>query len=117
MQDFRHLVVWQRGMQLVANCYLATRCLPREERFGLSTQMRRSAVSIPSNIAEGCGRRTDADFGRFLYIAYGSACELETQAIAAKLVTSVDEEPMNVVITGCEEVRRMLAALIAALKS
>ncbi len=102
-------------MELLTDCYVATRQFPEDERFGLVVQMRRSALSISSNIAEGCGRRTDADFARFLYIAYGSACELETQAIAASRVISVGEDHLRGIISGLEEIRRMLSGLIGAL--
>ncbi|MCZ6445408.1 MAG: four helix bundle protein [Planctomycetota bacterium] len=77
MQDFRNLEVWQRAYALALDVYRASRHFPREEIYSLTSQVRRCSISIPSNIAEGCGRQTDADFKRFLHIAMGSAAELE----------------------------------------
>ncbi len=77
MQDFRNLEVWQRAYALALDVYRASRQFPREEIYSLTSQVRRCSISIPSNIAEGCGRQTDADFKRFLHIAMGSAAELE----------------------------------------
>ncbi|MCZ6612403.1 MAG: four helix bundle protein [Planctomycetota bacterium] len=77
MQDFRNLEVWQRAYALALDVYRASRHFPREEIYSLTSQVRRCSISIPSNIAAGCGRQTDADFKRFLHIAMGSAAELE----------------------------------------
>ena len=77
MQDFRDLKVWEKSHQFVLSVYGATSSFPREEMYGLTSQLRRAAVSVPTNIAEGCGRGTDADFARFLQIAMGSACEAD----------------------------------------
>src|SRR5690349_16897890 len=90
--DYRQLIVWQKSMDLAENIYLQTASFPKEERYGLISQMRRSAVSIPTNIAEGQGRRsTDEEFIRFLLIALVSLCELETQielSLRLKLISS-----------------------------
>ena len=83
MKDFGDLKVWHEAHKLTLAVYRASAAFPREERYGLTAQMRRSAVSVPSNIAEGCGRR-GADFGRFMQIAMGSACELEYQLLLAR---------------------------------
>ncbi len=86
VRRYQALVVWQRAFDLCMDVYRATRAFPRSEMFGLRGQMRRAAVSIPSNIAEGFGRRTTADFLRPLYRAYGSICESQTQlSLSAKL--------------------------------
>jgi four helix bundle protein len=77
MQDFRQLKVWQKAHRFVLHVYEATQKFPAEERFGLTSQIRRAAVSIPANIAEGAVRSSDADFGRFLHIALGSASEVD----------------------------------------
>ena len=77
--NFKALEIWKRSRKLVKNTYLTTKTFPSEEKFGLVSQINRSAVSIPSNIAEGCGRGTDAQLVHFLDIAIGSNCELETQ--------------------------------------
>ena len=79
MHNFKELIVWQKARKIVKDIYLLTKKYPKEELFGLTQQIRRAAVSIPSNIAEGSGRGTNADFARFLDIANGSACEVETQ--------------------------------------
>jgi four helix bundle protein len=79
----KDLIVWQKSIALACKVYAATRTLPREERFGLSSQLRRAAVSIPSNIAEGSARRSRAEFMQFLHIARGSLSEIETQALIA----------------------------------
>jgi four helix bundle protein len=81
MNYFKELKVWQKAIELVTNTYLKSQSFPKEEIYGLTSQIRRCAVSIPSNIAEGCGRNTDKDFGRFLVIAFASANELEYQII------------------------------------
>jgi four helix bundle protein len=83
MRNFRNLDTWQMGRVICRQVYEQTRTFPANERFGLTQQMRRSAVSIPSNIAEGAARGSDADFRRFLFIARGSAAELETQLLIA----------------------------------
>lgn len=83
MKDFRHLQVWEESHQLVLAVYKATKEFPREELYGLTSQIRRASMSIPTNIAEGCGRGTDPDFARFLQIAMGSASEKEYQLILA----------------------------------
>ncbi|MCB9294289.1 MAG: four helix bundle protein [Lewinellaceae bacterium] len=79
MRNFRDYEIWNIGMDLVVDIYNCTASLPGEEKYGLQSQMRRSAVSMPSNIAEGCSRRSDKEFARFLEIALGSSFELETQ--------------------------------------
>jgi four helix bundle protein len=112
MQDYHKLTVWSRAMDLAENCYAATRCFPTTERFGIASQMNRSAVSIPANIAEGCGRGTNRDFARFLRMAYASACELETEALIAKRVGLSEPAPLEQLIDEVNEVRRMLNGLV-----
>ena len=84
MKDFRDLTVWQRSHQFVLHVYQTTSGFPKAEQFGLTSPIRRAAVSVPSNIAEGCGRGSDADFARFLQMAFGSACETEYQVLLAR---------------------------------
>ncbi len=84
MKDFRELKVWQKAHQLVLDLYRGTEAFPRKEQFGLTSQVRRAAVSIPGNIAEGCGRGGDAELSRFLQIAMGSASELEYYLVLAQ---------------------------------
>jgi four helix bundle protein len=112
MKDFRDLKVWEKAHELALGIYRRTVAFPREELYGLTSQVRRSGVSVPSNIAEGCGRGTDADFGRFLQIAMGSACELEYQLLLAhdlKYLPEADYSQLNAILL---EVKRMLASLI-----
>jgi four helix bundle protein len=89
--NFRALQIWQNGIELAVNTYNYCKAFPKEELFGLSAQMKKAAVSIPSNIAEGCGRGTDAQLAHFLDISLGSACELETQVIIAQRLKFLTE--------------------------
>ena len=84
MNYFKELKVWQKAIELVTETYLKTQNFPKEEIYGLTSQIRRCAVSIPSNIAEGCGRKTNKDFSNFLGISLGSSFEFETQLIICK---------------------------------
>ena len=77
MKNFRRLIVWQKSHQLALEVYKSTSTFPKSELYGLTSQMRRASVSVPSNLAEGCGRSSDADFARFVYMGMGSASELE----------------------------------------
>ena len=81
LKNYKELNVWQKSYKLCLHIYKVTKRFPRDEMYGLTSQIRRSAVSIPSNIAEGYGRKTTLEYVRFLYIAYGSVCELETQTM------------------------------------
>ena len=83
MHNFKELKIWQKGRELVSEIYTLTKSLPKDEQYGLISQMRRAAISIPSNIAEGSGKGSDKEFCRFLDITNGSACELETQIYLA----------------------------------
>ncbi len=116
MQDFRQLKVWMKSHSLVLAVYKATASFPKSEVFGLTNQIRRASVSIPSNIAEGCGRGSDQDFGRFLQMAMGSASEVEYQLLLARdlayLTTAEYDQRAGDVV----EVKRMLAALINKVK-
>ena len=112
MNDFRNLQVWQKAMTLAREVYVATKTLPTDERFGLTSQLRRCAVSIPSNIAEGSKRRTKQDFIQFLKIAAGSAAELETQLLLAADIYGLPA-PKNMELL--KEVQKMLEALMKRL--
>ena len=113
MSSYRDLLVWQKAMQLVIEVYQLLALLPKEERYGLSDQMRRSAVSIPSNIAEGQARNTQRDFVRFLYIAQGSRAELETQLEICVQLHYLTENQVKPVFHLCEEISRMCRSLIS----
>jgi four helix bundle protein len=117
MKDFRELKVWQKAHELTLTVYKITASFPREELYGLTSQLRRSSSSIPANLAEGCGRNGDGDFCRFCSIAMGSAREVEYHLLLArdlKLIASSDCEELTQRTT---EVKRMLAGLIQKLKA
>lgn len=116
MQDFRNLKVWEKAHQLTLAVYQATAKFPKEELFGLTSQTRRSVASIPTNIAEGCGRGSDADFGRFLQMAAGSASEIDYQLLLARGLGYLGPESYVDLTKDLAEVRRMLAKFIQRLK-
>ena len=115
-RHYRDLEVWQRGMRLARNVYRATRSFPREEMFGLSSQLRRAAVSIPSNIAEGHGRLTDKVFLLFLSQARGSLYELETQIELSSDLKFLPVRDANAIRMECQELTRMLNGLMKTLR-
>lgn len=117
MQDFRRLKVWEKGHELVLKVYQLTSAFPREERFGLIDQIRRAAVSIPANIAEGCGRGSDADFARFVQVAMGSASELEYEILLAKDLGYLADESGLALGNQIAEVKQMLASLLKKLRA
>jgi four helix bundle protein len=108
MHNFRELKIWNSGMNLVKHTYQITSAFPMEEKFGLSSQMNRSAVSIPSNIAEGSSRSSNKDFNRFLEIAIGSSFELETQLLLAKELGFVSNQKFAKTITQLNELQKMI---------
>ncbi|MGI9666151.1 MAG: four helix bundle protein [Acidimicrobiia bacterium] len=112
VQNHHNLRIWQRSMVLARIAYDATDPFPDSELYGLRSQIRRAAVSVPSNIAEGSGRGSDKEFLRFLRIAYGSACEVETQAILARDVGVGEPAAMNRLQNEVNEVRRMINTTI-----
>ncbi|WP_119792489.1 four helix bundle protein [Flavobacterium anhuiense] len=116
MSHFRKILVWQKSISLVTNVYKATRTFPKEETFGLTSQIRRSSISIPSNIAEGSGRESNKDFLRFLYISLGSLFEMQTQLEIAKNIIYISEEEFNLLYEDSREIERMLASLIKKVK-
>jgi four helix bundle protein len=111
VQSFRDLLVWQRAIQLTVQIYELTRAFPREEIYGLTSQMRRSAVSIPSNIAEGTGRSGTAELKHFLSIARASNCELQTQLIIARELSFGDKDRITVAEDLTHEVGKMIFAM------
>lgn len=116
VQSFRELLVWQRAMALAKAVYIVTRHLPKEELYGLSAQLKRCAVSIPSNIAEGSSKRSTREFIRFLNIAYGSLCELETQVqLSTELSLLTDAQTMPL-LADASEIGRMMNGLISSLE-
>jgi four helix bundle protein len=117
MKNFRELKVWQKAHALTQKIYTATTRFPKEEQYALTSQMRRAAVSIPSNIAEGCGRGSDADFGRFLQIAMGSACELEYHLLLAADMKMLEKEKHVNLDVDVSEIKKMLSSLLRKLKA
>ena len=113
---YRDLVVWQRSVDLVTDIYLKTRSFPNAERFGLTAQIRRAAVSIPSNIAEDQGRCTSGEFRQFLGHARGSLLEVETQICIAKTLGYLDEQCSGILFERVAEIGRILNGLINSLK-
>ncbi len=117
MKDFRQLKVWEKAHQLALAVYKATKGFPKEELYGLTSQIRRASMSIPTNIAEGCGRNTDAEFARFLQIAMGSASETEYQLLLSQdlgFLTKEQHEKLNNDVT---EIKRMLASILKTLRA
>ena len=114
-QSYRDLIVWQRGMELTAAVYHLTRDFPKEELYGLTSQIRRAAVSIPSNIAEGQGRGSAGEFRQFLAIARGSNCEVETQLELARMLGFGKTESIREAEALAEEIRKMLFGLLDSL--
>jgi four helix bundle protein len=117
VQDFRDLKVWERSRELAFEVYRMTAKFPKEERYGLTSQVRRSCSSIPANIAEGRGWSTNADLVRFLHITMGSACELESHLILAHdlaFTTREDHEALNDELT---QLKRMLTGLIRGIRA
>jgi four helix bundle protein len=114
-KDFKELIVWQKAVDLVAEVYKTTKGFPKEELYGLTSQLRRCAVSVPSNIAEGQGRLTRGEFRQFLGQAKGSLCEMETQLIIAQKLGYLDA-PQSL-YAQLAEVGRLLNGLINSLES
>lgn len=117
MKDFKNLQVWERSHLLTLSIYDATTPFPKEELFGLTGQIRRATASIPTNIAEGCGRSTDQDFARFLQIAFGSACEVEYQLILARDLKYLSEDVFLNVTGELLTIKKMLASLISKVRA
>src|SRR5690606_33636454 len=116
MKDLRQLQVWIKAHEMVKEIYHLTSSFPKEETFGLSSQLRRAVVSIPTNIAEGGGRGSDADFKRFVQIAFGSASEVEYLMQLAFELSYITEKDYIHLNDGVTEIKKMLASLINKLK-
>ena len=117
IESYKDLDVWQVAMTLAQESYLLTTLFPKDEMYGMSAQIRRAAVSIPANIAEGYGRDQTGSFVQFLRIAQGSARELETHLILAERVRLVDQQAVAPLQELCERVSKMLRALIRSLEA
>jgi four helix bundle protein len=117
IKSFRDLIVWQKSMVLVTEIYNQSMSYPKEELYGLTSQIRRSAVSVPSNIAEGYGRKSTGDYTRFLQISVGSLYELDTQLEIAKNLEYLPHEQFCNLSANCNEISKMLNALIKSLSN
>lgn len=116
VKQFRDLLVWQRAMEIAKMVYRVTKNFPKEEMFGLTSQMRRAAVSIPSNVAEGQGRLSDKAFSLFLGHARGSLFELETQAELAESFGYLNKNQFDELLASTNELGRMLNGLLNSMK-
>ena len=117
MKDFRKLKIWEKAHLLTLKIYKLTEQFPREELYGLTSQIRRACVSIPTNIAEGCVRSSDADFSRFLYIALGSTSELEYLILLSMDLMYIKNELYIELNSDINEIKKMLISMIQKLKS
>ena len=115
MQDFKKLLIWQKSHLLALAIYKVTATFPDVERYGLISQIRRACVSIPSNIAEGCGRDGNSEFNRFLHISLGSTAELEYQLLLASDLKLLNENEYEQLENQVHEVRKMLVSFIRKL--
>lgn len=116
MHQFEELKVWQKAMEITERVYILTSSFPEEEKYGLTSQIKRSAVSIPSNIAEGAGRNTNGEFKNFLGIANGSSNELFSQLMLSYRLNLVDFTKVDPILKDVREIQKMNYALIKSLK-
>ena len=117
VRSYKDLIIWQKAIDLVVEIYQVIKRFPREEIYGLSDQIKRSAVSVPSNIAEGQSRQHTAEFRQFLYIALGSLAELDTQLIIAHRLGYIDSKDNELLTARVLELRKMVSTLISKLKN
>jgi len=117
MVNYKNYRVWQRSHKMVLTIYELTKSFPKSEQYGLVSQMNRAAVSVPTNIAEGCGRETQKELVRFLYVASGSSHELDYLVLLSKELGLVKEAKALDIINELDEIKKMLAALIQTIKT
>ena len=117
MTDFRQLKVWRKAHEMTLDTYRLTAAFPKEEIYGLTSQLRRAAASIGANIAEGCGRRTDGEMYRFLQIARGSASEVEYHVLLARDLHFFEEKDYQKLAGQADELQRMLTGLMQSVKA
>ena len=116
MRDFHGLIVWQKSHVLTLKVYQVTRRFPKDERFGLISKLRRSASSVPANLAEGCGRGSEQDFARFVQIAMGSSTEVEYHVLLTKDLGYVSDNDFIELTDSVHEVKRMLTSLLKSVR-
>ena len=117
LKNYKDLKVWHKSYELCLEIYTIAGKFPKEELYSLTSQIRRSVVSIPSNIAEGYGRKTTLDYIRMLYISYGSVCELETRILLAGDLGFIEKGELGTIKKDIAEIERMLKALIKSLEN
>jgi four helix bundle protein len=115
--DFKQLKVWRKALEMTLETYRVTAAFPREEMYGLTSQLRRAAASIGANIAEGCGRRSDGEMCRFLQIARGSASETEYHVLLARDLHLLAEKDFQMLTQKADELQRMLTGLMESIRS
>lgn len=116
MHNYKELTLWDKSVLFASEIYKSTSCFPKSEQYGITSQIRRSAISISSNIAEGAGRATNKDFLRFLHIANGASYELETQLIISKNLSYLDPSSFEKLNRSLMEIQKMLYSLIKTMK-
>lgn len=116
MRNFKELKIWQKGFNIAVNSFKLVSTFPKEEKFGISSQITRAAVSIPSNIAEGSSRSSDKDYNRFIEISLGSSFETETQVLIAEAVNYGDNELRKKLLSDLDEEQKMLISFMKVLK-
>ena len=116
MRDFHKLGIWQRSHQLTLDVYRASKVFPKDELFGLTSQIRRAAFSVPTNIAEGCGRASNKDYAHFLQIAIGSASEVEYELLLAHDLEYINDEAFNKLTSETIAIRKMIIKYQSELK-
>ena len=117
MQDFRNLKVWEKSHLVTIDIYKLTKSFPKQELYGLTSQLRRSASSIPTNLAEGCGQGSDAQMARYVQISIGSASEVEYQLVLSKDLGYIQDSKYQELNRDINEIKRMLIALLKKLKA
>ncbi len=117
MRNFKQLKIWQKGLDIAVNSFKLTSTFPKEEKYGLTSQITRSAVSIPSNVAEGSSRSSNKDYSRFIEISLGSSFELETQVLIADMVNFGQKEIRNSILKDIDEEQKMLMSFLNKLNS
>jgi four helix bundle protein len=117
MRDFRDLKIWKASMTLAVDVYKTTSILPREEEYGLKSQIRRASISIPSNISEGCSRKSQREFGHFLQISLGSAFEIETDLLLARNLNLISSDQLNFLLPRLHELQKQINSLITKIRS
>ncbi|MCK4980532.1 MAG: four helix bundle protein [Candidatus Delongbacteria bacterium] len=115
IKSYKELIVWQKAMEITVDVYKLAKNFPNEEKFGLTSQIKRAVISVPSNIAEGQARNSTKEFKQFLYIAKASNAEVETQLELAYRLKFIDKENFDLILSKCVEISKMLQSLVLKL--